>query len=79
MGTLQSETKISEGHQVVVPATLRRKHGLSPGDVLVWEDRGDSFRVVPRKRVTLADITGIGRSGGADAVEAKRRIQRGRR
>jgi hypothetical protein len=46
---------------------------------LVWEDRGDSFRVVPRRRVRVADIIGMGKSGGGDAVQAKRRIQRGRR
>jgi len=64
---------------VVVPAQLRKKHGLSPGDVLVWEDRGETIRVTPRRRVTLADITAMGAAGGSDAVQAKRRIQRGRR
>ncbi len=71
-----SETRISKGHQVVVPAAIRRKHRLDPGDVLVWEDRGDEIRVVPRKRVTREDITGMVAFPG-DAVELKRRVQRG--
>ena len=56
---MQSETHISKGHQVVVPAALRRKHGLRPGDILVWEEAGDEIRVIPRKRLHREDITGI--------------------
>ena len=44
--------------------------------MLVWEDRGNEIRVVPRKRLTREDITGIV-SFPADAVELKRRAQRG--
>ena len=72
----QRETRISRGNQVVVPAPIRKKHGLDPGDVLVWEDRGDEIRVVPRKRLTRADIAGFVAFPG-DADELKRRVQRG--
>ena len=71
-----SETRISQGNQVVVPADVRRARKLKPGDILVWEVEDDVIRVTPRKRVAVEDIIGLGRSGG-DAVEAKRRIQRG--
>lgn len=71
-----SETRISQGNQVVVPAEVRRARKLKPGDILVWEVDGETIRVTPRRRVTVEDIIGMGRSGG-DAVEAKRRIQRG--
>ena len=59
-----------------MPAQIRKRHRLDPGDVLVWEDRGNEIRVVPRKRLTREDITGIV-SFPADAVELKRRAQRG--
>ena len=74
--TTQRETRISRGNQVVVPASIRRSHGLDPGDILVWEDQGDDIRVVPRKRLTRADIAGFVAFPG-DAVELKRRVQRG--
>ncbi len=74
----QSETRISDGNQVVVPAAIRKRHDLEPGDVLVWESTGRTIRVRPRKKVTLDDIVGLGASGGEDAVAAKRRRQRGR-
>lgn len=63
---------------MVVPAAIRKKHGLDPGDILVWQDLGEEIRVVPRKRLTRRDITGFVSFPG-DAVEAKRRIQRGRK
>lgn len=73
---MQSETRVSKGHQVVVPAAIRKRHRIDPGDVLVWEERGDEIRVVPRKRLTLEDIAGFVAFPG-DAVELKRRVQRG--
>lgn len=33
------KTKISKGYQVVVPAEVREKFGLEPGDILLWEKR----------------------------------------
>ena len=73
---IQSKTKVSKGYQVVVPAPLRKKHGIEPGDELVWEEEDDEIRVVPRKRLALRDIVGIAGFTG-DAVQAKRRVQRG--
>ncbi len=60
----------------MVPAEIRRARKLRPGDILVWEVVGESIRVTPRRRVAVEDIIGMGRAGG-DAVESKRRIQRG--
>jgi len=73
-----SKTKVSKGFQVVVPAPIRKKHDIRPGDELVWEEEGDEIRVAPRKRLTLKDIVGIVGYPG-DAVQSKRRIQRGGR
>ena len=71
-----SRTKVSKGYQVVVPAPIRRKHRIEPGDELVWEEQGREIRVVPRKKLSLRDILGMVAYPG-DAVHAKRRVQRG--
>jgi AbrB family looped-hinge helix DNA binding protein len=70
------KTKISKGFQTVVPKEIRVKLGLKPGDSLWWEARGDTAVVKPKKRKTLADITGMISVGG-DAVISKKKAQRG--
>lgn len=71
-----SETVISKGYQTVVPAKIRKAHGITPGDVLEWMDTEQGILVHPRKKRTLQDIVGIVKSGG-DAVESKKMIQKG--
>lgn len=71
-----SETVISKGYQTVVPAKIRKSHGITPGDVLEWMDTEQGILVQPRKKRTLQDIVGIVKSGG-DAVESKKMIQKG--
>ncbi|KAB3547447.1 MAG: AbrB/MazE/SpoVT family DNA-binding domain-containing protein [ANME-2 cluster archaeon] len=71
-----SETVISKGYQTVVPAKIRKAHGITPGDVLEWMDTEQGILVQPRKKRTLQDIVGIVKSGG-DAVESKKMIQKG--
>lgn len=73
-----SETKISKGHQTVVPSELREAYGISPGDRLVWREEGGKITVRVRKKKTLKDIIGIV-SGKVetDAVELKKKAQRG--
>ncbi|MFH1773801.1 MAG: AbrB/MazE/SpoVT family DNA-binding domain-containing protein [Methanobacteriota archaeon] len=70
------KTKISKGYQVVVPAEVREKFGLEPGDMLLWEKKNDEVVVKPRKRARLEDIMGI-ISVKANAVELKKKAQRG--
>jgi hypothetical protein len=47
-----------------------------PGDVLEWIDTEKGIMVQPRKKRTLKDIIGIVKGEG-DAVESKKRIQKG--
>jgi bifunctional DNA-binding transcriptional regulator/antitoxin component of YhaV-PrlF toxin-antitoxin module len=70
------ETVISKGYQTVVPAKIRRAHDILPGDVLEWIDTEKGIMVQPRKKRTLKDIIGIVKGEG-DAVESKKRIQKG--
>ncbi len=71
-----SETRVSSKNQTVVPSKFRKKHSIEPGDVLQWEDKGKTILVKVRKKVGLDDIKGIISAGG-DAVESKKRGQRG--
>jgi len=71
-----SETIISKGYQTVVPAKIRKAHGIMPGDVLEWTDTEHGILIHPRKKRTLQDIAGIVKAEG-DAVESKKEIQKG--
>lgn len=72
------ETKVTESNQTQVPAGLRAKHGIGPGDLVVWEETAKGeVRVRFRRRYTLADLVGIAPgAGGGDSVAAKKRAQR---
>ena len=70
------ETRVSSKYQTVVPSKVRKMHAIEPGDVLQWEDKGKAILVKVRKKVVLDDIKGIISAGG-DAVESKKRVQRG--
>jgi AbrB family looped-hinge helix DNA binding protein len=71
-------TKISKGFQTVVPKKIRAKLDLGPGDSIVWEERGKSIVVKPKKRKSLDDLVGMISEGG-DAVADKERVRRGER
>ena len=73
-----SKTKISKGYLTVVPKEVRRVSRIQEGDFLEWSFEDDRIVVRPRRPKTLDDIVGLISVGG-DAVEAKRRLQRGER
>lgn len=75
-GKLLMETKISKQYSTVVPASIRKTMDIEPGDILVWELEGRGLKVMPRKKVELNAIIGILDKGG-NALEAKKKIQRG--
>jgi bifunctional DNA-binding transcriptional regulator/antitoxin component of YhaV-PrlF toxin-antitoxin module len=71
-------TKISQGYQVAMPAELRRRYGIGVGDEIVWMVDERQVRADFRKKPSLEGIVSLGRSGArANAVEAKKRTQRG--
>lgn len=74
-----AETKVTDANQTQVPAELRHKHGVEPGDIVVWEETPDGeVRVRFRKRRSIWDLVGKAPgAGGGDAVETKKRAQRG--
>jgi bifunctional DNA-binding transcriptional regulator/antitoxin component of YhaV-PrlF toxin-antitoxin module len=44
------ETVVTQGYLASIPAAIRRRLGIEPGDVLVWEAEGNRLRVRVRKR-----------------------------
>ena len=44
------ETKVSKGFQTVLPAEIRKKFNIGPGDEVVWTVLGDEILVRVRKR-----------------------------
>lgn len=51
--------KISKGYQVAVPSETRERHGLSPGDEIMWIDTGEEIFIRPlKKNSKLTDIIG---------------------
>lgn len=75
---MSPETRVTEANQTQVPAVLRTKYGVGPGDVLVWEETADGeVRVRFRHRHKLEDLVGLVKgSRGGDAVRDKKRAQR---
>jgi len=71
-----SETKVSKGYQTVIPAKIRKSYKITPGDVLEWIDTEEGILVHPRRKRTLQDIVGLVKTEG-DAVESKKRVQKG--
>jgi len=74
----EARTKISKGYQVVVPSELRREFRLEVGDEVIWTLDKDKVSTRFRKKSTLSNIIGLGKSGTkASAVALKKRIQKG--
>ena len=59
MDVIVKRLKISKGHQVTVPSETRERHGLEPGDEIMWVDTGEEIFIRPvKKNVKLTDLVG---------------------
>ncbi|MGQ0594318.1 MAG: AbrB/MazE/SpoVT family DNA-binding domain-containing protein [Gammaproteobacteria bacterium] len=46
---------LTEKGQIVIPAEIRAKYGLTPGTQVEFIDEGGAIRLVARRRVTPSD------------------------
>ena len=46
---------LTEKGQVVIPAKIRARHGLTPGTQVEFVDEGGAIRLIVRRRVTPSD------------------------
>lgn len=55
------QTSVTKRGQTVVPAKIRKLHGIAEGDRLVWLDDGRSIKVVPVPNDPIKALRGSGR------------------
>lgn len=75
--SLTNKTKISKGFQTVVPSSIRKKFSVGPGDLIEWFPSEEGVELKFRKKVSLDEITDIVDTEKTDAVELKKKAQRG--
>jgi len=74
---MSCETKISKGFKTVVPSDVRKKFSIDPGDIVEWQITEEGVKLSFRKKVTIEDIFGMVDGPKTDAVELKKKVQRG--
>jgi AbrB family looped-hinge helix DNA binding protein len=55
------ETTVTKRGQTVVPAEIRKRHGIGAGQRLVWLDDGRTIKVVPLPADPIGALRGSGR------------------
>ncbi|MDP1552790.1 MAG: AbrB/MazE/SpoVT family DNA-binding domain-containing protein [Methanobacteriaceae archaeon] len=74
---MTSTTKISNGFQTVVPSEIRKLFDIGPGDILEWKPTENGAEIIFRKKVSFQDVAGMVKVEPTDAVELKKKLQRG--
>lgn len=72
-------TSITSRGQTVVPAPIRKRYDIQPGDQLVWLDDGQTITVVPVPADPIKALQGRGRGEAlVEALLAQRQEDRAR-
>ena len=66
-------TTVTVRGQTVVPAKIRRNHGIAPHTRLEWIDDGHSIRVVPVPDDSIRAAIGMTRGLGRRLLEERKR------
>jgi AbrB family looped-hinge helix DNA binding protein len=67
------KTTVTERGQTVVPAKIRRDHGIAPQTRLEWIDDGHTIRVVPVPADPIRAAKGISTGLGRRLLEERAR------
>jgi AbrB family looped-hinge helix DNA binding protein len=58
------ETTVTGRGQTVVPADIRKRHGIRDGDHLIWLDDGRTIQVIPAPADPIRALRGSGKGQG---------------
>ena len=56
------QTSVTKRGQTEIPATIRSRYDIKPGDQLVWVDDGTTIKIVPVPADPVRALRGCGRS-----------------
>jgi AbrB family looped-hinge helix DNA binding protein len=76
MDTKQT-TKVTKRGQTVIPALIRKRYSIQPGDRLAWIDDGEIIKVIPVPSDPIRAFRGRGR--GENLLEALLRDRKAER
>ena len=54
-------TIVTKRGRIVVPAPIRQRHDLQPGDALAWIDDGETIKVIPLPSEPIGVLPGCGK------------------
>ena len=55
------QTAVTKRGQTVIPAQIRKRYQIRPGDYLVWLDDGQTIKVIPVPADSIHALRGRGR------------------
>ena len=58
------QTAVTKRGQTVIPAPIRKRYRIQPGDNLVWLDDGQTIKVIPVPADSIRALRGCGRGEG---------------